>query len=69
MYSDILKKPKKAVVMAAHIMILSSNSLEELNRFSLMMRKREGVIGRRLGRERERPWDRLMPRINRYSLR
>ena len=60
-YSDILRKPKKAVVIAAQIMTLSSNSLDELKRFSLMIRRREGVMGSRFGSERERPCDRLMP--------
>ena len=36
-YSDTRRKPKKAVVMAAQIMSLSSYNLEELNRFSCMV--------------------------------
>ena len=32
-YSDTLRKPKKAVVMAAHNMSLSSYNLDELKRF------------------------------------
>ena len=64
-YSDILRKPKKAVVIAAQIMILSSYSLDELNRFSLMIRRREGVMGSRFGSDRERPCERLMPRSRR----
>ena len=48
---DIRKNPKKAVVIAAQIMILSSISLEELNRFLFIILKRGGVMGRRFGRE------------------
>ena len=36
-YSDTRRKPKKAVVIAAQIMSLSSYNLEELNRFSCMV--------------------------------
>ena len=66
-YSEILRKPKNAVVMAAQSIILSSKNLDELNRFWLMMRKREGVMGRRLGREWRRPWARLIPRSTKYN--
>ena len=67
-YSDILRKPKKAVVRAAHIMSLSWNSLDELKRFPLMVRRRDGVMGSLFGKEWERPWARLMPRSRRYNL-
>ena len=62
------RKPKKAVVIAAHIMTLSSKSLEELNRLLWMILSREGVMGRRLGSEWDLPWARLMPLSSRYSL-
>lgn len=50
-YSEIRRNPKKAVVMAAQIMILSSNSLDELNRLLFIVLRRVGVMGRRLGME------------------
>ena len=50
-YSEIRRKPKKAVVMAAQIMTLSSNRREELNRFWFIILRREGVIGSLLGME------------------
>ena len=50
-YSNMRRKPKKAVVIAAHNISLSSNSLEELNRFCCIIFSRWGVIGRRFGRE------------------
>ena len=50
-YSDMRKNPKKAVVIAAHNISLSSNSLEELNRLCCIIFSRWGVIGRRFGKE------------------
>ena len=50
-YSDMRRNPKKAVVIAAHNISLSSNSLEELNRFCCIILNRWGVIGRRFGKE------------------
>ena len=50
-YSEIRRNPKKAVVMAAQIMTLSSNKREELNKFWLIILSREGVIGSLLGME------------------
>ena len=67
-YSDILRKPKNAVVIAAQIMTLSSNRREELKRFLLIILRRVGVMGRRLGRVWDRLWARFMPRSSRYNL-
>ena len=43
--SDTLRNPKKATKMAVHIIILSSNNLEELNSFVLMKCSMFEVIG------------------------
>ena len=67
-YSEILRKPKKAAVIAAHIISLSSNTREELKRLLCIILRRVGVIGRRFGSDRERPWARLMPLSSKYSL-
>ena len=64
-YSDTLRKPKKAVVMAAQIIILSSYMREEWNRLSCIIRSKLGVMGRLLGRENLLPSDLLMPLMSR----
>ena len=66
-YSDTRRKPKKAVVMAAQSMSLSSYGLEELNRFSCMVWSKVGVIGCLLGRENFLPSALFMPLKSRYS--
>ena len=54
-YSDILKKPKNAVMMAVHSITLSSYKRRELNRFRFIIRRREGVMGSLFGRDLEVP--------------
>ena len=67
MYSEIRKKPKNAVVIAAHSIILSWYNFDELNKFRLMMMRSGGVMGSLWGRERDGPWDLLMPFSNKYN--
>ena len=50
-YSETRRKPKKAVVMAAQSMTLSSYRREELNSVWCMVLSSMGVIGKRLGTE------------------
>ena len=50
-YSETRRKPKNAVVIAAHNMILSSNKRDELNKFLLIILKSAGVMGKRFGKE------------------
>ena len=48
-YPDTLMKPKKASIIAPHIMSLSSNKYNELNKFILISYKIFGVMGVCLG--------------------
>ena len=64
-YSDTLRKPKNAVVMAAQIIILSSYRWEEWKRLSCIVKSKLGVMGRLLGRENLLPSDLLMPLMSR----
>ena len=66
-YSDTRRKPKNAVVMAAHNMTLSSYKRDELKRFVWIVLRRVGVMGRRLGRLLDVPSARLIPLVSRYS--
>ena len=66
-YSDTRRKPKKAVVIAAQSITLSSKIREELNNLWFMALRRVGVMGSRLGSEWELPWYRLIPRRRRYN--
>ena len=64
-YSDTLRNPKNAVSMAAQSKVLSSYKRCDLNRFSLIVWRMLGVMGRRFGRDREDPCDLLIPLIRR----
>ena len=66
-YSETRKKPKKANRMAAHNIVLSSYNLVELKRLWAMVCRRVGVMGRRLGTDREDPCFRLIPLVRRYN--
>lgn len=50
-YSDTRRNPKKAVVIAAQSITLSSKIREELNNLWFMALRRVGVMGSRLGSE------------------
>ena len=67
-YSDTLNNPKNAVTMAAHIISLSSNLWDELNRLNLMVRNMSGETGSRFAFLCFVPCDFLIPRTTRYSL-
>ena len=60
-YSDTLRNPKNAVVMAAHSMSLSSYILDELKRFSWIRWSMSGVMGCLSGTENFLPSDLLIP--------
>ena len=64
-YSETLRKPKKAVVMAAQSISLSSYFLDDAKRF---LCRCVGVMGCRFGVEYCFPWVLLIPFISMKSL-
>ena len=72
-YSDTRRKPKYAIVMAAHSISLSSYRREELNKLLCIIWSKFGVMGRRFGTEYFRPSALLIPLMSKnrrvYSLK
>ena len=66
-YSDTRRKPKNAVSIAAHSMILSSYWIDESQSFVPISLRRLGVMGRRGFFLNLLPWDLLMPLSTLYS--
>ena len=65
-YSDTLRKPKNAVVMAAQNISLSSYMMDELNKFSRMLWRIVGVMGLLFGSENFFPSVLFIPLSSRY---
>ena len=65
-YSETLRNPKKAVVMAAQSINLSSYTLDDANRFLCIANRVVGVMGCRLGLENCLPCARLIPFMSLY---